>query len=82
MLAAAANLSRFPSLFQRLVPPKQSFDKDWYAGVFHFRFWRYGEWIDVLVDDRLPTKNGKLVYVQSEATNEFWGALLEKAFAK
>ncbi|XP_057301622.1 calpain-5-like [Hydractinia symbiolongicarpus] len=86
-VAAAASLALEKDLWTKVIPnyksqlisPEKPED---YQGIFRFRFWRFGEWIEVVVDDRLPTVNGELIYLKSKDKNEFWSALLEKAYAK
>ena len=61
------------------------------CSLFRFRFWKWGKWIEVVVDDRLPfVADGmgrmvyppKLAFSKCQSTEYFWVSLLEKAFAK
>ncbi|XP_068173678.1 calpain-9 isoform X2 [Antennarius striatus] len=81
LLSAIASLCVHHSLLKRVVPPGQTFQEG-YKGYFTFRFWLYGQWEEVKIDDLLPTRDDDLLYLSSPVQHEFWSALLEKAYAK
>ena len=80
LVAAFASLVSQQKLWDKVVPNKniQNFNHDDYCGIFMFRFWRFGFWIEVVVDDLLPTIDNKLAFAHSDSPNEFWCALCEK----
>ncbi|XP_070699004.1 calpain-1 catalytic subunit-like [Pempheris klunzingeri] len=80
-LASMGALTFQVEILGQVVPLEQTFGEN-YCGLFHFRFWRFGRWVDVVIDDKLPTINGRLIFAISKDPNEFWPALLEKAYAK
>ena len=81
-LATLANLPSQVRLFEKVVPTDQAVKMDDSPGIFYFRFWQYGEWVDVVVDDYLPTLQDQPCFLKSDTPNEFWPAMIEKAYAK
>ena len=57
-----------------------------YDGIFHCRFWKFGQWVDVYCDDYLPVKawggGFKPWGARSTDKDEMWVSLIEKAFAR
>lgn len=80
-LAALGSLTFVPRIMNNVIPSGQGFTQK-YVGIFHFRFWRFGKWMDIVIDDKLPTLDGRYLFVGPANGNEFWPALLEKAYAK
>ena len=88
-VASVASLALHHSLVKKVIPhpDKQELNREDYCGILLFRFHRFGEWIEVVVDDYLPTYYNeenelKLALGHSNKPNEFWAAFLEKAYAK
>ncbi|XP_003787554.1 calpain-13 [Otolemur garnettii] len=80
-LAALGSLTQNQQCLQKILMV-QSFAHQ-YAGIFRFRFWQCGQWVEVVVDDRLPVVDNACLFVQPRKDNqEFWPCLLEKAYAK
>ncbi|KAG5475800.1 hypothetical protein CUR178_03513 [Leishmania enriettii] len=50
-------------------------------GRYTFQFHRYGQWVRVEIDDRIPMVKGDTVFCRSP-THHWWPLLLEKAYAK
>lgn len=85
-VVAIASITSHQQIFQRVVPVNQTFEKNQgYAGIFHFRFWQFGVWYDVVIDDYLPFNeqtNQPYCSWNRQEPDEFWVALIEKAYAK
>ncbi|XP_061185730.1 calpain-A-like [Saccostrea echinata] len=84
-LASVSNVADKEHLIERIIPNNSyPVGTPQYDGIFHCRFWRFGRWDDVFIDDYLPIINRKQIYSAHSKTdhNEMWVSLLEKAFAR
>jgi hypothetical protein len=83
-IAALSAIARFPQLYSRVISMDTVLWGRDYVGVVCVRFWLYGEWVEVYVDDRLPTNraNKSLIFGRCRTKRTFWVPLIEKAYAK
>ncbi|PVD32071.1 hypothetical protein C0Q70_07499 [Pomacea canaliculata] len=84
--AALVTVSLSLKHLEKIIPGyknfEQGFSKD-YTGAFHFNIWRFGEWVDIVVDDRMPMLDGRHLFCgPMGSAQELWGPLVEKAYAK
>ena len=76
-------LSNFQEeLLHRVLPPDQPLYGKGYTGKIKLKIWQFGDWKEVIIDDKLPILKGKHIYAHCADPTEFWVALIEKAFAK
>ncbi|KAL5014581.1 hypothetical protein ScPMuIL_008851 [Solemya velum] len=84
--AAVVIVSLSIHYLDKIIPGYKCFEQsfqDEYIGAFRFNLWRFGEWIEIVVDDNLPILDSKLMYSRMLGyPPEFWGLLLEKVYAK
>ena len=82
LLSTCAALAKKEDLLFRVLPPDQPLYGEGYCGSVRLKIWQFGDWVEVIVDDRLPTLKGKYIYGHCADPTEFWVAFIEKAFAK
>lgn len=81
-LSTLSAIAEKPQLMEKIIPSDNTFGTQAYNGKFHCRFWQFGQWVDVYIDDLLPTVNGDILFAHSSDPTEFWVSLVEKAYAK
>ncbi|KAM3931806.1 calpain-10 [Leptodactylus fuscus] len=82
-ICACAALHKSPALLHQVFPAEQcTWEDQGYTGRFICRFWRFGHWVEVSIDDLLPCLGHKLCFSHCQDQDAFWLPLLEKAYAK
>lgn len=80
LLSAVAVVAAKPELLKKIFLSTK------YAkfGIYVLQFWKNGDWVPVMIDDRIPCdiNTGKPLYARCIDPNEIWILLLEKAYAK
>ena len=76
--ALSSNVKLYAKNIQKLQP--QTFEESDYFGIFHFRFYHLGDWIDVVIDDYLPTIDGSLIFAHSKVEEAIKGFQIVSKF--
>ncbi|XP_043558310.1 calpain-10 isoform X1 [Chiloscyllium plagiosum] len=79
-LCACEALRKNGKLLDKVIPPDQ--DLWTQSGYLRCRFWKFGQWVEVIIDDRLPCISRRLCFSRCRSEEVFWLPLLEKAYAK
>lgn len=84
MVAAIMGITQNKELLSIIIPYDNACRKNMESGAYHFRFWKLGDWYDVVIDDYLPVNKRYDLFFSRNLTytNEFWMPLFEKAVAK
>ncbi|XP_063772644.1 calpain-10 [Pseudophryne corroboree] len=82
-ICACSALQQSDELLHQVFPAGQcTWNDPGYSGCFTCRFWRFGRWVEVTIDDCLPCLGHKLCFSHCQDEGAFWLPLLEKAYAK
>jgi len=77
-LSSISALAQKRKLIKRVLMPQYNNQPEaGEGGIYRFRFYHMGEWMDIIIDDQLPKR-----YAAKPTDGEFWVPLLEKAYAK
>ncbi len=49
LLHATSLIYSTQKLFDRVINSHQSFSSNSYAGIWRFRFWKFGEWVEIVI---------------------------------
>jgi len=82
LVSAISALIANKNLLNHVVDANYDVTSSSYTGRVSFRLWKLGKWSSVVIDDRLPTNDGILVFAQLSEGDDFLVPLIEKAYAK
>ncbi|CAG2121369.1 unnamed protein product, partial [Medioppia subpectinata] len=68
-IAASLAVATHKSVLFKVIPKSEG---HFLRGILKFNFWHLGDWLKVVVDDRLPTFDNHLIFSSSRSPQVFW----------